>query len=64
MNINRAEEIIKSKGVIDVQYKNDSVWLESIDESNRTANVRILNSKKEFVVPVDELNEGEPSLKS
>lgn len=64
MNIGRAEEIVNSKGVIEVRYKSDSVWIESLDELNKTAKVKVLNSKTEFVVPVDELNEGNTSVNS
>lgn len=63
MNIDRAEEIVRSKGVVEVIYKSDSVWIESLDELNKTAKVKVLNSKKEFEVPLDELNEGNTSLK-
>jgi H-type small acid-soluble spore protein len=63
MNIDRAEEIVRSKGVVEVIYKSDSVWIESLDELSKTAKVKVLNSKKEFEVPVDELNEGNTSLK-
>lgn len=62
MNVKRAEEIFSSKGVVEVIYKNNSVWIESLDELNKTAKVKILNSKEDFQVPLDELTEKDVTM--
>lgn len=53
----RAEEIINSKGIINVTYKNNPVWLEQINDESESANVKIINSNKHLEVPISDLNE-------
>ena len=58
MDIDRAQEIFNSKGVIDVDYNGKSVWIKSLDKENQTAEVEIINKTKESqVVNVGELTE-------
>lgn len=57
MQANRAYEIINSPNRIEVIYKDNSVWIENVDTTNSTANVKILNTNEILKVPVNELNE-------
>lgn len=64
MNYDRAQEIVKSTGVIEVFYRNDSVWIEELDKLNKKATVKVLNTVKKLDVPLDDLEEGNSSLKA
>lgn len=57
MDIRRADEIINSKGVIDVWYQNDPVWLESIESEKHTVHVKNLNTHETMNIPLSELRE-------
>lgn len=57
MDIKRVDEIISSKGIIDVTYNNESVWIESVTGENGTAHVKLLTSDKTLNVPVEDLKE-------
>jgi len=57
MQANRVHEIINSPNRIEVFYKNNSVWIENVDTSSSTANVKIINTNEILKVPVTELNE-------
>jgi len=57
MQTNRASEIINSPNKIEVLYKNNSVWIENVDTSSSTANVKIIDTKEILKVPVTDLNE-------
>ncbi len=57
MDIKRVDEIINSKGIIDVTYNNESVWIESVIGENETAHVKFLSSDKTMNVPVEDLKE-------
>ncbi len=57
MNVDRAEEILNSKGVIDVHYKNMPVWIEGIDTKRNIANVKSLRDDTSFNVTINELTE-------
>lgn len=57
MDLKRAEEIINSKGIIEVTYRNSPVWIESIGKDTRTAHVKLLSSNEAMSVPVNELTE-------
>ena len=61
MDIKRVEEIINSKGIIEVTYKNSPVWIESVIKDNATAHVKLLSSNEAMNVPVLELAEKETS---
>lgn len=55
MNNKRAREIINSLGVIEVLYQGNPVWIEDIDGS--LAQVRYLDSRDSFEVPIGDLEE-------
>lgn len=55
MDNKRAREIINSLGVIEVLYQERPVWIEDLDGSR--AQVRYLDARGSFEVPVGELQE-------
>lgn len=57
MNMERASEIIESLGVIGVNYKGDSVWLENINEESNTVRVKNMKTDKELNVDIKDLEE-------
>ena len=57
MDLKRAEEIINSKGIIEVTYKNSPVWIESIAGNDGTVHVKLLSSNEAMNIPADELIE-------
>lgn len=57
MNIKRANEIVRSLGVIDVNYKSNPVWIERIHEETNEIDVKDLNTNKHFTVNAAELSE-------
>lgn len=57
MDIKKACEIVESLGVVDVNYKGTSVWIESVNEQTNEAKVKDLESERVFVVNVSELKE-------
>ncbi|WP_032120861.1 H-type small acid-soluble spore protein [Clostridium amazonitimonense] len=58
MDIKRATEIVESLGVIDVNYKGNSVWIENINQKDNEAVVKDLKTNKEFPVDISQLEEG------
>lgn len=59
MNAERVQEILESKGVIDVNYNGRSIWIKSLDKSNKTAEIEVLNDNElTQTVDISELNEG------
>lgn len=57
MDVKRANEILKSLGIVDVTYKGSSVWIENINEANNEAKVKDINTEKVFTVEVSDLKE-------
>jgi H-type small acid-soluble spore protein len=57
VDIKRAEEIINSKGVIEVTHNNTPVWIESIAMDSSKAHVKLLPDNHTLDVPVEELEE-------
>ncbi len=57
MKIERAHDILQSHGVIDVDYKGQSVWIRSVDTANETVEIGIVNTAQGKVVDPEELNE-------
>ncbi len=57
MDIKRAEEIINSKGIIEVTYKNSPVWIESVIKDNATALVKLLSDNHSMSIPIEDLSE-------
>lgn len=59
MNAERVQEILESKGVIDVNYNGRSIWIKSLDKSNKTAEIEVLNDNElTQTVDISELYEG------
>jgi len=57
MDIKRAEEIINSKGIIEVTYKNSPVWIENVVKGDATAQVKLLSNNEVMSIPVEDLTE-------
>lgn len=57
MDLKRVEEIINSKGVINVFYKNDPVWIEGIIQEEASAHVKNLDNNQTLNVPISDLIE-------
>ncbi len=55
---NRVKEILESKGIIEVKYKNNPVWLESIStDKDDKIQVKDLNTNEHFSVNIVDLKE-------
>lgn len=57
MDTKKAQEIVESKGVINVSYKGSSVWIENINNETHETMIRDLNTNRNFVVDISELIE-------
>ncbi|TQD46902.1 H-type small acid-soluble spore protein [Clostridium acetobutylicum] len=58
MDRERVKEILASKGVIEVSYKNDPVWLEAIStDRDGKMQVKSLSTNKHFNVDIKDLKE-------
>lgn len=58
MDVNRAEEILRSPDNITVTFQGDPVWIQSVNDVTQIANVYTIgNKKEEKMVPVSELQE-------
>ncbi len=57
MDFERADQIIHSKGIVEVWYRNDPVWLESLQTDHRTVHVKNLNTRETMNIPLSELQE-------
>lgn len=54
----RVKEILESKGTIEVKYKNNPVWLESIStDKDDKIQVKDLNTNEHFSVNIVDLKE-------
>lgn len=62
MDIKRAEEIINSKGIIEVTYKDSPVWIESVINDAATAHVKLLSNNQTMNIPVEDLTEKDSSI--
>lgn len=56
MNYQAAKELVESKGYIDVEYNNKSVWIERLNKEEDTALVKEINGNAELLVPLSELS--------
>lgn len=56
MDSKRARQIIESHGVIGVNFHDDPVWIEQINNDD-TAQVTVLGNNEQMEVPVTELSE-------
>lgn len=57
MQSERAEEIMNSKGVIEVLYNNKPVWIQNVNPVNNISEVKILDTDEKISVPVEKLTE-------
>jgi small acid-soluble spore protein H (minor) len=58
MDIKRAQEILNSKGIIDVKYQGESVWINNIDMKREVVDIEGINNKLiNLTVNVNDLNE-------
>lgn len=58
MDKQRVKEIVESKGVIEVKYRDNPVWLESINtDKDGKIQVKNLNTNEHFEVDISDLNE-------
>lgn len=57
MNIERANDILQSHGVIDVDYNGQSVWIRSVDTANEMVEIGIVNNAEGKTVSPEELIE-------
>ncbi|USG65245.1 H-type small acid-soluble spore protein [Brevibacillus ruminantium] len=58
MDLNRAQEIIRSTDKIEVQYQGKSVWIDGVDEHTETARVHTEgNPTDSMTVDVRQLDE-------
>lgn len=60
MLVDRAREIMESKGVINVLYQGHPVWIEQIEQDS--AQVRLLDQEERLQVPINMLAEGDPRV--
>jgi small acid-soluble spore protein H (minor) len=57
MLVDRAREIMESKGVIEVLYQGHSVWIEQLEQDS--AHIRRLDDDRHLNVPINMLAETE-----
>lgn len=58
MNTVRVQEILNSKGIIDVEYHGKSIWINSLDVKRKTAEVQGVNNESiKLVVDINDLDE-------
>lgn len=57
MKVDRAKEIIESLGYIDVEYKNNPVYINRIIEEDSSAMVKDLNTNEIKKVPIEDLTD-------
>jgi small acid-soluble spore protein H (minor) len=55
MEIGRLREILNSPANIQVLYKSHPIWIDALDTGEQMAKVKILESKEEKYVPVEDL---------
>lgn len=58
MNSQKASEIMRSKGVINVNYDGKPVWLESLNEEN--VEVTFIGMNQRSIVPISALVVADP----
>lgn len=57
MRPERAQEIINSTANIDVFYRHNPVWIDSLDANKGNADVTMLDTKARMNVPIWDLEE-------
>jgi len=63
MITSRIQEVLEAPDNIEILHKGNQVWIENVDMSNGTAQVRVLENNQNIVVPIDELTETGRELK-
>ncbi|MBS4221147.1 H-type small acid-soluble spore protein [Bacillus sp. FJAT-49711] len=61
MDANRVKQILSSSAEITVNYHNVPIWINSLNEDEKTAIVQTIDNRKlgeETTVAIDELTEG------
>ncbi|WML35022.1 H-type small acid-soluble spore protein [Clostridium sp. OS1-26] len=58
MDIEKIVEIFESRGVIDVTYNGNPVWIESISKESNEVRVKNIKTNEEFMVSASKLKEG------
>lgn len=59
MDVTRAQEILRTEQTVDVSHEGLQVWIDSVNQSDRTATVHAKNNPdKQITVPLDQLQEG------
>ncbi|MEW6181948.1 MAG: H-type small acid-soluble spore protein [Bacillota bacterium] len=63
MDFDRAQQIVESKGIINVLFNGSPVWIESLDAANNEATVSPLDGSRSHVqVPLVKLVESPSPL--
>lgn len=57
MDIKKAQQIINSKGIIRVEYNNEPIWIENLDEKENAAYIKKIYTDEECMVPLNDLKE-------
>ena len=57
MDKNRAKQILNSTNTFEVQYENNPVWIEDVDDISNVAKVRRLDNGMHLTVSVNDLHE-------
>lgn len=57
LEIENVQRIMNSDGVIEVDYKGQSVWIQGFDKANQTVEIGIIGSKDSIVVNAKDLME-------
>jgi H-type small acid-soluble spore protein len=57
VHLDRAREISRSLGAIEVTYDGNDVWLEELDEESQTALVKNLKGNQQCLIPLSMLQE-------
>ncbi|MEN6413036.1 MAG: H-type small acid-soluble spore protein [Veillonellales bacterium] len=60
MKATRAEEIMKSAAAVEVHYRNNPVWIETVDKGRNAANVTYLEKGNTVEVSITQLEEKGP----
>lgn len=57
MDIEKIIEIVESRGVINVTYNGNPVWIESISKESNEVRVKNIKTNEEFMVSASKLKE-------
>jgi small acid-soluble spore protein H (minor) len=57
MDIEKIVEIVESRGVINVTYNRNPVWIESISKESNEVRVKNIKTNEEFMISASKLKE-------